>query len=233
MAENEKVNLHQGHRQRMKNRFLEHGLEIFDEYQLLEIMMFYAVPKKDTNEMAHLLINHFGSLCDVMRADYEDLMEVKGIGENAASLIKFIQLFSQKYLSMDFEQNNRISLGSCAPATEYCKTLYLGENKESFYVIALDAELRPVKTKQLFVGTPDTVAVSPRAIAEFVMKYKCGAVIISHNHPNGSSLPSRNDSIATQRVYEALRSMHINLVEHVIVGRDGTTCMSQCAGWKS
>lgn len=227
-ANNGTVNIHQGHRQRVKNRFLEHGLDTFDDYQLLEILLFYAVPKKDTNEMAHMLINKFGSLCGVLRADYEELMEVKGIGENAASLIKFFQMFAQRFLREEFENDEeRKSMDSTQNAKEYCQTLYLGETHESVYAVALDADLCVVKAKRLFTGTPDSVAISPRSIIEFVIKCKCNAVLLSHNHPNGSCLPSKTDYEVTKIIGKALNESNMLLVDHIIVGRDGVLSVNQ------
>lgn len=227
-ANNETENVHHGHRQRVKKRFLEYGLDTLDDYQLLEILLFYAVPKKDTNEMAHLLINKFGSLCGVLRADYEELMEVKGIGENAASLIKFFQMFAQRFLREEFENHEeRKSMASSDNAKEYCKTLYLGETHESVYAVALDSNLCVMKSKKLFTGSPDSVAVSARVIIEFIIKCKCNAVLLSHNHPNGSCLPSKTDTEVTKKIGKALAESNIQLVDHIIIGRDGALSMNQ------
>lgn len=223
-----KVNLHEGHRQRMKNRFLKHGADSFDDYQMLEILLFYAIPTKDTNELAHILINTFGSIDKVLQADYEELMEVKGIGENVASLLKFIPLIAKRYINSTFTSNGVILLNNAAKMKEYCISLFVGEEKkESVYALALNSDLTLISQMKLNTGIVSKVLIPLRTLAEFLFKCNCSRVVLTHNHPNGTASASRSDIDATINVADFLSSMDVELVDHIIVSRGRSNSMRE------
>ncbi|MCM1298295.1 MAG: hypothetical protein NC203_05560 [Firmicutes bacterium] len=221
IPQTETKNLHEGHRQRVKKRFLKHGLDSFTDVQFMETLLFYGIPKKDTNETAHLLLNTFGSVRKVFAASYEDLVKVNGVGDNAASLIKFFQMGSKKYMELSFEDEDEVLVNNPDKLMDYCQGLFLGMQKEAVYVIALDADLAIISAEQLCSGETDKVWISFRALAKFVYKNNCTRIAITHNHPGGVEMPSRYDMTATEEIAEFLDQIEVELVDHVIVGKGG------------
>lgn len=219
--------VHEGHRRRVKERFLQYGLESFNEVQILEALLFYAVPKKDTNETAHLLIKTFGSLKNVIDAKYEELIKVKGIGENAASLIKFFQMASKKYLELSFSDSKTKKYDTPKKLKQYCKQLFLGEKREMIYAISLDSELIITGKEALNTGAPDSVYLSYRKLTEFVHKSDTSRIVLTHNHPNGTEMVSRRDVEATREAADLLGQIGVELVDHIVVGRTGVTSMRE------
>lgn len=221
MANADNKNLHEGHRQRVKERFLKHGIDSFSDIQFLETLLFYAVPKKDTNDTAHLLLNTFGSLKKVFEASYEDLTKVKGIGENAASLIKFFQMGSKRYLQIAYAESVENKYDTPQKLKEYCKRLFLNEKREMIYAIALDCDLAITAYEALNTGHPDSVYLSYRRITEFIYKSNTSRIVLTHNHPNGAELVSRNDVETTRNVAELLDQLAVEFVDHIVVGKNG------------
>lgn len=228
MPENKKENPHEGHRQRVKNRFLKHGLDSFEDHQVLEALLFYAVPKKDTNELAHLLLDTFGSFDKVFEADYDDLIKVNGIGENTASLIKFSQMLSRRYINSTFIEDGHIRLNDPQILKDYCRNLFKGEKKEIVYALALDSELYLIDKMKINAGEPDRVDIPFRTLTEFAIKCNCTRMVLTHNHPNGSMLASRPDVCATADVASQLISVDVELVDHIVVGRNGASSIREC-----
>ena len=227
MPENNKENPHEGHRQRVKNRFLQHGLDSFEDHQVLEALLFYAVPKKDTNEIAHLLLKTFGSLDKVFEADYDELIKVKGIGENTASLIKFSQMLSKRYINSTFVQDGEVRLNESKKLKDYCRNLFKGEKKETIYAIALDSDLYLIGNMKINTGEPNKVEVPFRTLTEFAIKCNCTRMVLAHNHPNGSMNASRNDIYATDDIADQLASVEVELVDHIVVGKNGASSIRE------
>lgn len=231
MPEN-KPNIHEGHRKRVKERFLRFGIESFTDVQLLEALLFYAVPKKDTNDTAHLLLDTFGgTFAKVLNADFKELIKVKGVGENAASLIKLVQMLSKKYLISSFTVDDSLSrtVDENSYLCQYCANLFLGCKNEMLYAIALDDELIVISHEVMAEGDPGKVDISDRKIVEFVLKNNCKRVALAHNHPNSSSQPSREDVFATNELSELLAKIDVELVDHIIVGKYGAVSMRDSA----
>ena len=228
MPENKKENPHEGHRQRMKNRFLKHGLDNFEDHQVLEVLLFYAVPKKDTNELAHTLLNEFGSLDKVFEADYDDLIKIKGVGENIASLIKFSQMLSRRYISSTFDYEGTVRLNDPNKLTDYCRNLFKGEKKEIVYAIALDDELFFIDKMKISEGIANKVELPFRKLTEFAFKCNCSRIVLTHNHPNGSMLASRADIEVTENIADMFSSVDIELLDHIVVGRNGASSIREC-----
>lgn len=228
MPEIKKANPHEGHRQRMKNRFLKHGLESFDDHQVLEVLLFYAVPKKDTNELAHTLLNRFGSLDKVFEAEYDELIKINGVGENIASLIKFFQMLSRRYMHSTFAYEGAIRLNDTKKLSNYCENLFKGEKNEVVYALALDDELYLIDKVKISEGIANKVALPFRKLMEFAFKCNCTRMVLTHNHPNGSMLASRVDIEATENIADMLSSVDVDILDHIVVGRDGATSMREC-----
>lgn len=228
MSDKNTVNPHEGHRERMKGQFREHGMGFFQDHQVLEMLLFYAIPKKDTNETAHALLDKFGSLDKVLEADYEELMTVKGVKENSATLIRFVQALAQRYVEATFSYDGVAKLNDAEKLKDYCKNLFKGEKDEVIYAIALDSELTVVDKKKLNVGIANQVELPFRKLTEFAFKCNCTRLVLSHNHPNGSMIASRADINATEKAAELLANVDIEIVDHIVVGKNGVSSIKEC-----
>jgi DNA repair protein RadC len=194
--------LHTGHRKRLKNRFLEEGLDSFEPHQVLELLLFFSIPRRDTNEIAHKLLKKFGSLSGVFEADIKELVKVEGIGENSAFLISMIPQLSRRYLNDKWR--DKPELNSSSKAGEYAISLFAGRTYEVFYVICLDAQNRVNYAALVHEGTINEAPIYPRIIVETALRHKANSVILAHNHPGGSLNPSRGDIEATENKMELL-----------------------------
>lgn len=215
-------NIHQGHRKRMKAAMLEHGLDGLNEHQVLELLLFYGVSNGDTNPTAHRLIQHFGTLKGVLEADYKDLLKVDGIGENAASLIKFAQMFSGVYLRASCFADGVLNISDTSGLRRYYEAVFLGVKDEQVRAMLFDDDLNMIKEQLIVEGTIGKVELSTRRFTDFVIRNNCSRVVIAHNHPNGPALPSSADVAATKELQEILSRIEITLLDHIIVGRTGS-----------
>jgi DNA repair protein RadC len=215
--------MHEGHRSRLKSRFLEEGLDGFEDHQILELLLFYAIPRRDTNEFSHSLINKYGSLSGVLEADPKDLAKIPGVGENSAILLALIPSLARIYLKDRW--GTRPSLDSTAKAGEYVLTLCAGRTYEVFYVICLDAQYHVIYPALVHEGTIDQAPVYPRIIVETALRHKAHSVILAHNHPGGSATPSPQDIEVTKRIQIALEQISISVLDHIIAaGEQYVSC---------
>lgn len=209
------MSVHDGHRERMKKKLLEQGLDVFDDHNVLELLLFYSMPRKDTNPLAHELLNTFGSLEALLEAPEEELSKVNGIGENTVTLLKLIPEVSRRYV-MDKNRFDNI-LDSTKKAGEYLAARYMYERDEVVYALCLDAKCKVICCKELFRGVANSAEISTRKIAELALAKNATSIIISHNHTSGIALPSIEDEITTKKLKTALNSMGISLADHIIV----------------
>ncbi len=209
-------NLHSGHRQRLRQRFLSEGLKHFEDHQVLELILFYAIPRGDTNEIAHRLIKHFGRLSAVFDARVSDLQQVKGVGEQAAILINTLPALMRRY-QHDRMVRDAPVLNSAVAVREYLKPLMAGRTREVFYVLCLDSQLRVRFPAQITQGTVKDAFVHPREVVEAALAHHASAVVLAHNHPSGEVTPSQADRHLTKQLVQALSIMDINVLDHVII----------------
>ena len=209
------MGVHDGHRERMEQKLLEQGLDVFDDHNVLELLLFYSVPRKDMNPLAHELLNTFGSLEAVFEAPAEELSKVNGIGESTVTLLKLFPEVSRRYV-MDKNRFDNI-LDSTKKAGEYLAARYMYERDEVVYVICLDSKLKVICCKELFRGVANSAEIGTRKIAELALTKNATSVIISHNHTSGIALPSMEDEITTKKLKTTLASMGITLADHIIV----------------
>lgn len=210
------MGVHDGHRERMKSRFVEAGLDGFNDHNALEMLLFYAVPRKDTNELAHRLLKQFGSLASVFEAKHEELMRVDGIGENAATLIKLIPEVSRRYLLTKSLPTKVIRRSEDAGAYFVAKFMY--EVNEICYALLLNSSNGIIACKEISRGVVNATEVGIRMLVEAAIKSNAAAVIIAHNHPGALPLPSKEDEYCTRLVKKALELVDIKLLDHIIVG---------------
>jgi len=213
------MGIHKEHRQRVKKRFLGEGLDHFDEVHALELLLFYAIPVQDVNELAHDLLNHFGSLHQVLSAPPEQLMAVKGVKEHTAILLSLVRGISQKYM-VDYE-DPVIQLKDWNQCGKYMVNRFLGRRDEVVMLLCLDAKRMPLCCRIVSEGSVNTAEVSVRKVVEAALAVNATSAVLAHNHPSGLALPSMEDIVTTRRVAVALDAVGITLEDHIVVaGRD-------------
>lgn len=208
------MGLHDGHRKRLRAQFLAHG-EDFHEHQLLELLLFYAIPQGDVNELAHTLLEQFGSLSGVLDALPESLQRVPGVGEHTAVLLKLIPRLAGRYWE-DAAAPGTI-LTSTLAAREYLLPRFRqGGRNEMVYLVCLDGKQKVLGCHKLGEGSVNAADVTPRKVVETALAQNATAVILSHNHVSGLALPSNADLLTTRKLWEVLRNVGVELVDHLI-----------------
>lgn len=209
------MGIHDGHREKMRQRFLQGGLETFADHEALELLLYYAIPRRDTNPIAHALMERYGSLSAVLSAPMEDLKKVEGIGESAAILLRLAPQIYRKARMADAAQET--VLNSAARAGAYLLERFADEKNEVVYQLCLDRKGKLIACKRLGEGSVTNAELSIRSVMENAILTSASAVILSHNHPSGIALPSQDDYAATQRVKDALETIGVELADHIIV----------------
>ncbi len=212
------MSIHDGHRERLKERFSEYGLDNFSELNALELLLFYAIPRRDTNPIAHELLNRFGSLDAVMNATERELTEVPGIGRNAAILIRLMPQIVKK--SQIAKAREIRIIKNSSDAGKYLLPRFLNEKDEVVYMLCLDSKRSVICCLEMGRGVVNAVDTNIRRMVETALKHKATTVIIAHNHPSGIALPSREDDYFTGRLYKALGMIGIRLEDHLIIVGD-------------
>lgn len=209
--------IHDSHRMRIRERFKNHGLDSFEDHQVLELLLFYSIPRMDVNELAHRLINTFGSFHGVFDAPLEELKKVKGVGDNTAALLKLIPQLARRYMISRENMSGRVVLTGSSDAGRYIVPFFQSERDEVVYIICLDNSGRVISCKPVFRGNLNSAAVSIRKLVEHILRENAAGVIMAHNHISGSSKPSKEDIETTSAVSKALKAVEIRLVDHIIV----------------
>lgn len=206
---------HEGHRKRLRERFAAAGLEAFAPHEILELLLTFAIPRRDTKPIAYALMTRFGSLHAVLQASVKELTQVDGIGENAATLISMMMpLFRAYHKSAEEEVPVLKNLQQCA---SYCKGLFTGERYEKLYVVCLDGRMRRINTVLISSGDVNQVPVFARHVLSAASQCNASGMIITHNHPNGNAQPSSEDVALTEALAQILSGINVVLYDHVIV----------------
>ena len=217
----------QGHRDRVKQRFREEGLDHFDEVHVLELVLFYAIPRKDTKELARALLDQFGSLTNVLEADARELENVPGVGENISTFLTLLRDLVRYYMVKKAEPPKIVGdLNECG---EYLSKFFVGKTREEVYLMCLDAKCAILCLKKIGEGSVTSASVSVRKVMEVALAYGASSVILAHNHPGGIATPSDADVATTRRIAMAMDSVGIRLVDHVVVSGDDFVSMAQSA----
>ena len=213
-----KENLHAGHRQRKKEQFLKYGLDAFAPHEALELLLFYAIPRVDTNAMAHALLKRFGSLDGVFKAPVEELMRVEGIGESAALLLHLVpQLYRRSQTELD---RPGMAIKNSDEAGEFFKKYFWSERNELLLELCLDGKHRLLAWHKLSEGGPGAAAFNVRDAVRFALADNAMFVYLAHNHPSGVALPSHADCQATMAVEDGLYMVGVQLLDHIIVAEN-------------
>ena len=212
------MSIHDGHRQRLKQRFLEEGLESFTDIQVLELLLFFSVPRQDTNPIAHALLDHFGSLYQVLEAPVEELRKVKGVGEQSALLLSLMNDVA-RYYQVDRTMREKI-LPTVQACGEYLVPFFFGRNVETVFLLCLDAKCKALCCVPVHRGSITVASISVRKIVQTALNQNAASVVLAHNHPSGYALPSQEDLDTTRTLQTALQSVGIVLADHIIVADD-------------
>ncbi len=219
------MSIHDGHRQRLKDRFRLNGLDNFTDIQVLELALFYCIPRKDTNDLAHSLLEHFGSLSRVLEAPVEELQKVPGIGENTAIFLTLLPQIGRYYL-VDRSQREEI-LPTIEKCGAYLVHYFFGKPVETVYLLCLDAKCKVLCCREVARGSINSAGVSVRKIVETALGANATTVVLAHNHPSGLALPSPEDIQTTRRVAAALSAVEVHLADHIVVADGDYVSMVQ------
>ncbi len=209
------MSAHDGHRTRLKERFLKEGLDSFNTHEVVELMLFYAIPQRDVNETAHLLVERFGSLPGILEADVEDIMAVEGVGAHAATMFKLICAVTRRYaMERGTAELRYTSIGQIG---KYLVGLYIGVTVERAYILLFDNSMKLLDVVNAGNGVVNSVNITPRFVIERALKRNAAVVVLAHNHPNGVATPSREDIALTMQLRQLLDVCGITLLDHFIV----------------
>ncbi len=209
---------HIGHRKRLKERYEKAGMEALQDYEILELLLFYAIPQGDVKARAKELLKRFGSLKGVLDADLKEMKEVSGIGDHSSLLFKLVRDVRTLYLRQGAEVKEQIS--STKELIDYCLASMGCLKDEHFAVIYLNARNRIIQVETIQEGIVNQAVVYPRKVLEKALKHKASAIILVHNHPSGHVRPSDADIRLTRVLQDAARVMDIVLHDHLIVGEN-------------
>lgn len=217
--------VHKNHRERLRNRFLKEGLDNFDELYVLELLLFYCIPRRDTNPIAHDLLERFGSLAQVMDAPVSELEKIDGIGTNAAMFLNLIPAVGRYYQIN--KSSNVTSLNTTEKCGDYLINRFWNLRNETVFLLCLDAKCKLLQCREVGEGSVNCTEVSVRKIVEAALAENATSVVLSHNHPSGLALPSAEDVLTTKRVAAALDTVGITLADHIIVADDDYVSLVQ------
>ena len=215
--------LHKNHRKRLKERFRKDGLDSFTEYQVLELLLFYVIPRRDTNEIAHYLIERFGSLSMVLEAPIEELVKVEGVGPEAAQFLHMMPAVGRRYL-VDKTVQSKV-LKTIEECGRFLLPYFFGRQVETVFLLCLDAKCKVLCCREVGEGSVNSAGISVRKIVELALAANATAVVLAHNHPSGVAVPSLEDVQTTHRIADALRAVEVHLVDHIVVADDDFVSM--------
>lgn len=220
--------VHTGHRLRLRRRFETQGLEGFADHEALELLLCYALPQKNVNPLAHALIDRFGSLSAVLAAPAEELKKVAGMGDYSSALLNLVDAVAKR-VNRDAAEDVPL-LTDTGAIKAHCFGLLSGYREERVYAVCLSAQGKPLHDTLIAQGSFCEASVSPRAVAEAVLRHGAARVVLCHNHPGGTPQPSRQDLEVTASVAQTLNALDIVLLDHVIVTAETAVSLAE-GGW--
>ena len=218
-------NPHSGHRERVRREFRENGLSHMPDHEKLELLLYYSIPRGDTNLTGHALMNRFGSLAGVFDAPPELLKEVDGIGEASATQIKLVAAMIRAY--MDDYTNTNNTIRSTADAKEYMRYKFLCEIAEHVIMACIGGNGKVIFCDTVADGSPENVQIQPSVIVRKALISNAVRVVLAHNHPNGLCNPSQKDVCTTKILQNELARVNVELYDHVIIAPDGAFSMRE------
>jgi len=221
------MSIHDGHRDRLRQRFLNEGLENFNPHQVLELLLFYCIPRKDTNELACKLIQKFGSFSAVLEAPVSELKKVDGIGDSAAAFLSML-LEVERYYHAHHDKN-AVFMCDAEAYCDYLSKMLTNKRNEEVYMMCLDSKYQMKSCREVGQGSTNYASVPIRRIVETALADNAVMVVLAHNHPSGLVLPSPEDVHTTHRLAAALSTVDIKLIDHVIVADHDAVSLVQSA----
>lgn len=219
------MTIHSGHRQRLKERFRKEGLDHFDELYVLELLLFYCMGRKDTNPLAHELLNRFGSLTGVFNATAEELERVPGIGEHISTFLTLIPQVGRYYQIRQTETGDILrTIPQCG---KYLIPHFYGRENETVFLLCLDAKCKVLACKMVGEGSVNSANIPIRRVVEMALNSNATTVVLAHNHPSGLALPSDDDIQTTLRVAKAMAAVEITLADHIVVADNDFVSLCQ------
>ena len=218
-TKDKKENIHANHRERLQNQVFLSNLSNMSEFQVLEYILTFSILRQDTNPLAHKLIDEFGSLYNVLDADYSSLMKIKGVGKKTAMMLNSLRKIFYYYRESKSEKTNYI-LNTPTKIMDFFKDFLESKPNEEFYIACLNGKSELIKVEKLSTGDANSISLSTRMISEIALKHNASMVIIGHNHPQGDPYPSYEDFNATSKIVEILSIFNVPVVDHIIVGKN-------------
>lgn len=219
------MSVHDGHRARLKERYRKEGLDGFESHQVLELLLFYCIPRQDTNPIAHDLLERFETVAGVLAAPSSELKKVKGVSDATANFLSFI---NQMYRYTLVDQGGKVEiLTTVDQCGRYIVPYFLNRRNETVYLLCLDAKCKVLCCTMVGEGSVNSAAIPPRRVVELALSANATSVVLAHNHPSGIALPSDEDVCTTQRIAKALNGVDIQLVDHIVVAEDDFVSMAQ------
>lgn len=207
--------VHKGHRERMREKFKKNGLEGFSEHEIIEMLLYYCIPRKNTNQLAHDIMAEYKNLANVFDASVEELMHIDGVSEVTATLLSMVPELAKRYEVSKWDRKK------CLPDTEsigrYAVTMLKDAVYENFALICLDSNRRVKSSGIIVKGTIDRTEAYPRVVVYEALKQNATSVVFAHNHPDGTLVPSLADKVATEELVKILGSIGIKVLDHIIV----------------
>lgn len=219
------TNIHAGHRERSKARFLKFGADQLEDHQLLELILFYSRKQEDVNPLAHRLIDRFGSLKGVLDASPEELKEIPGISDHTASLLKLFPAVMARYEQSSIERGTIIN--SVDDVAELLRPCFIGAQTELLYLLCVDAKGKLLSCELISHGSATAVLMDQRRIVQIAIRRRASRIYLGHCHVNGLAIPSTEDIWATQKLGQTLAPMHIRLEDHLVFADDDYISMAQ------
>ncbi len=218
--------MHDGHRSRIRKKFILNGLDNFEDHEILELALFYAIPRKNTNVIAHELLEKFGTVDAIFDAPLNMLKEIEGIGESAAIFIKMISGLARVYMERKFKSNEKAP--DMSDINNKITLKFIGRMEELVVLVLLDAKGKVIYDGVVNKGTVNAVDIYARKIIELIVLYNASSVILAHNHPSGFAVPSVEDVESTAKLNKVLCSMNVNLLDHIIVADGDYVSLREC-----
>ena len=224
------MSIHEGHRDRLKNRFRNEGLDNFDELYVLELLLFYCIPRKDTNPIAHRLLDRFGSLNGVLDATPEELEKVEGVNKSTSTFLTLIKQVGRYYQVKSAAPGEILrTVDQCG---KYLVPYFFGRDTETVFLLCLDAKCKVLCCKKVGEGSVNSANVPVRRVVEIALGANATSVVLAHNHPTGLAIPSADDIQTTHRISAALDAVDITLVDHIVVSQDDFVSIVQSQYYK-
>ncbi len=218
--------MHEGHRSRLKNKFILNGIDNLEDHEILELLLFYAISRKNTNDIAHRLLESFHTIDAVFDAPVNALKNVDGIGESTALFLKIISGVVRLYMERKYSSKNKVL--TTEEINDNLMFKFIGRSEEVVAIALLDAKGKLIYEGIVNKGTVNSVDIYIRKIIEFIVMYNASSIILAHNHPSGFAVPSPEDIESTAKLNKIFKGMNVNFLDHIIVADHDYVSLREC-----